>query len=372
MSTIGRNAARWASKPDRIHARTVPAFRMMLVAFAAVAAETVVCWLLLRGAFADVVMVYLLGVVVMALRCGRVASTFAALLSIGAVDFFFTDPTFSFAVADPRRVLTLIVFLVVATVIADLTERVRLAAVAAKEREIEVRNERLRSALLSSVSHDLHTPLSVVLGAASALLDREGQLPADRRREYLVTIADEAARLSRLVRHLVDATALESGAVRARKEWMLLEEVVGVALTRVERALDARHVQVQIEPDASMITADATLLEQVFLNLLENAAKHTPPQTPVAISARRVDEGVEVAVSDWGHGVPRGLEERIFEKFERAERSRGGMGLGLTICRGIVAAHGGRMWCENAVGGGASFRFVLPRGEVPQLADAEE
>lgn len=153
---------------------------------------------------------------------------------------------------------------------------------------------------------------------------------------------------------------------------MLLDEIVGVALDRVERALGTRPVEVRIEPDASMVAVDATLLEQVFLNLLENAAKHTPPRTPVAISARRVEEGVEVAVSDSGHGVPRGLEERIFEKFERAERSRGGMGLGLTICRGIVAAHGGRMWCENAEGGGASFRFVLPRGELPQLADAEE
>jgi two-component system sensor histidine kinase KdpD len=345
---------------------------MMLVAVAAVSVETAASWLLLRGALADVMMVYLLGIVVMALRCGRVASTFAALLSAGAIDFFFTQPYYSLEIADPRLILTLIVFLIVAYVIADLTERVRAAAVAAAEREIEVRNERLRSALLSSVSHDLHTPLSVVVGAASALLEREGQLPADRRREYLVTIADETARLSRLVRHLVDATALESGAVRARKEWMLLEEIVGVALSRVERALDARPVEVRIDPDASVITADATLLEQVFLNLLENAAKHTPPRTPVAISARRVDEGVEVAVSDSGEGVPLGLEERIFEKFERAERSRGGMGLGLTICRGIVAAHGGRMWCEKAEGGGATFRFVLPRGELPQLAEAEE
>jgi two-component system sensor histidine kinase KdpD len=345
---------------------------MMLVAVASVAVETVVCWLLLRGALADVVMVYLLGIVVMALRCGRVASTLAAVLSVVAIDYFFTEPYYSLEIADPRLVLTLIVFLVVAYVIADLTERIRLAADAAREREIEVRNERLRSVLLSSVSHDLHTPLSVVLGAASALIEREGQLPPERRREYLVTIADEAARLSRLVRHLVDATALESGAVRARKEWMLLEEIVGVALTRVERALDARPVEVRIDPEASVITADATLLEQVFLNLLENAAKHTPPRTPVAISARRVEDGVEVAVSDSGHGVPRGLEERIFEKFERAERSRGGMGLGLTICRGIVAAHGGRMWCESAEGGGATFRFVLPRGELPELADAEE
>jgi two-component system sensor histidine kinase KdpD len=254
-------------------------------------------------------------------------------------------------------------------VIGDLTARVRRAASTAQAHALEARSERMRSALLGSVSHDLRTPLGVLLNTASTLLEREAELTPDRRRVHLLTIIGEAARLSRLVEHLMDATCLESGGVRIRKEWLPLEEVVGVALRRLDDSLCARRVQVRIDADASLVAADATLLEQVFLNLLENAAKYTPPRSPLAISARRVHNGVEVAVADSGEGVPRGLEERIFDKFERVVRSVSGMGLGLTICRGIVDAHGGRIWCESTEGGGATFRFVLPRGEVPAFAE---
>jgi two-component system sensor histidine kinase KdpD len=334
-----------------------------------VAMETCACWLLLRGALQDVVMVYLLGVTIAALRLGRFASMVTAVLSVAAFDFFFTAPYFTFAVDDRRLLLTFVVFLVVAYVIADLSERLRRATAVAHEHELEARNERMRSVLLSSLSHDLKTPLAAVLGAASALLDRDDDVPVERRREYLATIADETSRISRLVRRLYYATSLEWGEVRVRREWLPLEEVVGVALSRLNGALARRPVDVRIDSDASLVSADATLLEQVFLNLLENAAKHTPASTPLAISARRVEGGVEVAVTDSGGGVPRGMEERVFEKFLRAARSSGGMGLGLAICRGIVDAHGGRIWCENCESGGASFRFVLPRSDVPQLAE---
>jgi two-component system sensor histidine kinase KdpD len=343
---------------------------MILASFAGVSLETLLCHFLLRGAVQDLVIVYLLGVVVAALWGGRVAGIATALLSVAVIDYFFTAPYYSFVVADRRTVLTLVVFLVVAYVISDLTERVRRARAEAHAREVEAFNEHIRSSLLSSVSHDLRGPLAVMINATSALLDREAELAEEARRDYLMAIADEAARLSRLVRHLIDATSLESGPVRVRKEWTLLEEVVGVALSRMGDTLAARAVDVRIDPDASMVPVDGTLLQQVFLNLLENAVKHTPPRTSVAIVARPVDEGVEVAVADSGAGVPRGLEERIFEKFERAVNS-GGMGLGLAICRGIVAAHGGRIWCESAEGAGATFRFVLPRGKLPELA-AEE
>jgi two-component system sensor histidine kinase KdpD len=342
---------------------------MTFVSVLGVALETCVCWLLLRGALQDVVMVYLLGVTVAALRLGRIESMLTAVLSVAAFDFFFTAPYFTLAVDDRRLLLTFFVFLVVAYVIADLSERVRRATAFAQQRELEAHNERIRSVLLSSLSHDLKTPLAVVIAAASALLDREEDLPIECRREHLVTIADETSRISRIVRHLFYATSLESGGVRVRREWLPLEEVVGAALTRLDGSVGPRPVEVRIDSDASLVSADATLLEQVFLNLIENAAKHTPAATPVAISARRVDAGVEIAVTDYGEGVPRGMEERVFEKFLRATHSSRGMGLGLAICRGIVAAHGGRIWCENAEGGGASFRFVLPRDELPQCAE---
>jgi two-component system sensor histidine kinase KdpD len=119
---------------------------------------------------------------------------------------------------------------------------------------------------------------------------------------------------------------------------------------------------VQIDEDAGIVSADATLTEQVILNLLENAIKYTPPTSPVEITARRKAGDVLVTVADRGPGVPPGQEEQIFEKFHRGSTTTPGMGLGLTICRGILMAHGGRIWCENRKGGGASFTFVLPRG----------
>ena len=350
--------------------RRLATVRALLVVLLGVSLETCACWLLLRDALQDVVMVYLLGVVVAALWIGRITSIATAALSLAAVDFFFTAPYFSFAVQDRRLVLTFLVFLAVAWVVGDLTERVRRATATAQARELEAYNERVRNALLSSVSHDLRTPLAVLLTTASTLLDGEQQLTVEARRAHLRTMVAEVTRMSRLIQHLIDVTCLESGGVRVRKEWLPLEEVVGVALRRLTDSLGAHPIEVRIDPDASLVSADAMLLEQVFLNLLENAAKYTPPRTPVAISARRVENGVEVAVADSGQGVPQGLEERIFGKFERAARSVGGMGLGLTICRGIVDAHGGRIWCENAAAGGATFRFVLPRGELPELAES--
>jgi two-component system sensor histidine kinase KdpD len=343
--------------------------RGVLAVLVGVALETASCWLFLRDAIQDIVMVYLFGVVAAALRFGRVTSIATAVLSVAAIDFFFTTPTFSFAVDNPRLVLTFFVFLAIAYVIGDLTERVRRATANAQASALEARSERMRSALLSSVSHDLRTPLAVLHSTASMLLDREEELTAERRRIHLRTILDEAAHLSRLVQHLVDATNLESGGVRVRKEWLPLEEIVGVALHRLNDLLGSRLVHVRIDPDASLVPADAALLEQVFLNLLENAAKYTRSGTPLAISARRVENGVEVAIADSGDGVPLGFEDKIFEKFERMVRSVSGMGLGLTICRGIVDAHGGRIWCENTEGGGATFRFVLPRGDIPELIE---
>jgi two-component system sensor histidine kinase KdpD len=331
----------------------------LLAAVSMVALVTAIAWFSLRGGLADIVMLYLLGVVLVAIRFGYAPSLLASALSVAAFDYLFTVPYFSFAVNE-HFVLTLIIMLVVAVVISHLTESIRRSEAAARERERETQTERLRNAVLSSVSHDLRTPLAVVMGAATALIEGDDELPKARRREYLTTISDEASRLNRLVRNLLDMTTLEAGAMRARKEWHLIEEVVGVALNRLEEPLQSRPVKVNISAEASRAPFDASLVEQVFINLVENAIKHTPSDAGVEISARRVNEGVEVQVDDQGPGVPPGKEDEIFEKFHRDSTAGAGMGIGLTICRGIVATHGGRIWCENRSTGGASFHFVLP------------
>jgi two-component system sensor histidine kinase KdpD len=231
--------------------------------------------------------------------------------------------------------------------------------------------EQMRSSLLSSVSHDLRTPLAVVTGAASTLL--EDTIDASTRRELTETILQEAQRLNRLVRNLLDMTRLEAGALRVNKEWQPLEEVVGSALNRMEDALSGRHVRIELAPDLPLVPLDAVLIEQVLVNLLENAVKYTPPGSPLEVGASTRPGGVEVVVADHGPGIPPGEEKRIFDKFYRVNAaSGGGVGLGLAICRGIVMAHGGQLFVQNRAGGGAIFRFQLPvEGQAPTLEPPE-
>jgi two-component system sensor histidine kinase KdpD len=222
--------------------------------------------------------------------------------------------------------------------------------------------ERLRGSLLASMSHDLRTPIAVVKGAASSLLDETAALPAGERRDLLETIRDEAERLHTIVRDLLDLSRIESGALVVGKEWCPLEDVVGSALARLDATLAGRDVRVKLPEPLLLVPVDPVLMEQVLTNLLENAAKYTPPGTPLDIEASVGEEGVTVEVSDRGPGIPVDELERVFAKFHRlpGDERVPGSGLGLAICRAIVTAHGGRIWAENREGGGARFRFVLP------------
>ncbi len=247
-----------------------------------------------------------------------------------------------------------------AGLVGSALERAQLAEEARRAR-LRSETEQLRNALLSSVSHDLRTPLAVVTGAASALLEPGGPKDEASRRELLSTIHDEALRLNRLVRNLLDMTRLEAGALKVNKEPQPLEEVVGAALTRMEDRLRGREVKTDLRADLPEVPIDSALIEQVLINLLENATKYTPPGTAIEVAAHDNGPVVEVTVADHGPGVPAEEAERVFDKFyRRREGEGGGAGLGLTICRGIVAAHGGRIWVDERPGGGARFHFSLP------------
>jgi two-component system, OmpR family, sensor histidine kinase KdpD len=249
-------------------------------------------------------------------------------------------------------------------------ERARLADEAQQAR-VAVEAERLRSTLLSSVSHDLRTPLATITGAASSLL-QDASLGDGSRRELQEAIYEEAVRLNRLVTNLLDMTRLESGSLQLNRDWHSVEELVGSALARLEPGLKDRAVRVTIPADLPLVPVDGVLVEQALVNLLENAVKYAGNDAAIDVTARVLDGAVEVEVADEGPGLPAGAEERVFEKFYRAESAPRGFGLGLPICRAIATAHGGRIRAERREPRGARFRLTLPLGEAPPPAREDD
>jgi two-component system sensor histidine kinase KdpD len=247
-------------------------------------------------------------------------------------------------------------------------ERQRLAEQGERAR-VEVEAERLRTALLSSLSHDLRTPLAGIEGAATSLLEGTTTIPAEVERELLDGIVSESRRMTRLVTNLLDMIRVETGALALEKSWQPLEEPLGVALLRMEERLRGHPVSTRLPTDLPLVPVDELLLEHVFLNLLENAARHTPPGTPIDVSATDHPGHVLVEVADRGPGIAAEDRERIFDRFYRGRKDRedggAGSGLGLTICRGIVTAHGGRIWVDPREGGGTCVRFTLPLSGAP-------
>jgi two-component system, OmpR family, sensor histidine kinase KdpD len=235
----------------------------------------------------------------------------------------------------------------------------------AHEAQLQVQAEQLRSSLLSSVSHDLRTPLAAIAGASSSLLDSATTQDDKTRQELLQSIVDESNRLARLVDNLLDMTRLESGIVPLNKQWHVLEELVGSARSRLRKELEHHSVHVEIPIDYPLLQLDGLLMEQVLVNLLENAARYTPAGTQIDICARREGTYAEIRVTDNGAGLPTGSEARVFDKFFRGSTTptadgRRGAGLGLAICRGIIQTHGGNIIARNRPGGGAEFVISLP------------
>jgi two-component system, OmpR family, sensor histidine kinase KdpD len=246
-------------------------------------------------------------------------------------------------------------------------ERARLAE-EAQEAEVRVEAERLRSSLLSSVSHDLRTPLTTITGAANVLLSADSPADAGTRRELLESVRDEADRLNRLVHNLLEMTRLESGSLQLHRDWHPAEEIVGAAIRRLGRRVAGRRLDVSLAPDLPLVLMDDVLVEQVLINLLDNALKYTPAGSAIRIAATASADRITFEVADHGPGLPPGEEERVFEKFYRGPAtSERGAGLGLAISKGIVQAHGGRVWAHNLPEGGVAFFFTLPMTEAPPV-----
>lgn len=345
--------------------------------------------------------VYFLAVLGAGALLGRGPAVLAAALSFLAFDFFFVHPLHTFTVADPEEWQALLLFLVAALVTGQLTAQLRDRAEAARQREREAlayyevrdrlqqervrgevlrRTDQLRAALLSAVSHDFRTPLAAIKAAAGTLAAPDGDVDLDdeTRRASAAQIEREADRLNRLVENLLDLSRIESGALKLDRQWYPLRELVEDAAARLAAPLARHAVRVDVPDDLPPVPLDYLLIEQVLTNLLENAAKYSPPSTTIRVVADLApgdgtDGGeVRVRVQDEGPGLPPGEAARVFAPFYRVSRvtdgvgdgpaaeTPGGAGYGLAVCAGFISAHGGRIWAERGAGTGAAFIFTLP------------
>lgn len=260
------------------------------------------------------------------------------------------------------------------SLIAVAVNRVRLSEQARQAYRLE-ESERLWMALFNSLSHDLRTPLSSVTGAVTSLLEGGDVFDDSARRELLLTIKTEAARLNRLVGNLFDMARVKSGRLQLHKEWCNIEEIIGVAVSRVEDQARNRPLEVTVEQDLPLVHADLALLEQAVVNLLDNALKYSAPGSAVRVAARRTGQSLVVSVTDQGSGIPPADLDRVFEQFYRGKNPGQvrGTGLGLTICKAVVEAHGGTIGVQSEQGKGTTFSFALPLTAVaPQSRPISE
>jgi len=313
----------------------------------------------------NIAMVYLLGVVLVALYGGRGAVVAASILNIAAYNFFFVPPRGTFHVDDPQYLVTFVMMLAVGLIVSWLTETVRARAQSQADLAIQAETERIRNALLSSISHDLRTPLAVISGASSTLAQGGERMAADERRALAQSIFRESQEMSELVAKVLQMTRLESGGLTLERDWCSIGEIAASVLRRLKPRLADHLVMVDLPTDLPLARVDGALIEQALGNLLENAARHTPARTLIRLRAH-VDGGeMVISVEDFGPGLPEGDLERLFEKFHPGRR--GGVGLGLAICRAIVALHGGRIWAERLPGVGTAFRFSLKVESPPEM-----
>src|SRR5437588_2491394 len=253
---------------------------------------------------------------------------------------------------------------------ASVIERARLRR-ESLQIELLKRTDALRAALLSSVSHDLRTPLSSIKAAASSLLQEDVQWDEEARRSFALAIEHEADRLNRLVGNLLDMSRIEGGALKPEKEWYPVDELIHDVLDHMQPVLQGRTVQTHLPDDLPPVELDYLQMDQVLTNLIENAVRYTPPTSPIEVSVQIDGEWMVMSVADGGSGIPLADKERIFDKFYRVLGSQRsgttGSGLGLAVCKGLVEEHGGHIWVENREGGGAIFRFTLPLGKAEEI-----
>jgi two-component system sensor histidine kinase KdpD len=349
-----------------------------------------------------VALAFLLIVVFLATAWGPKPAIVASLLGVACFNFFFLPPLHTFTIADPENWIALFAFLITAITVGQLSAHAKRRAEEANtaRRESEAlynelqdtfeqasqtkalkQSERLKSALLDAVTHDLRTPLASIKASVTTLLDEqsasadhdaESRLDEAERQEMLEVIDEECDRLNRFIGGLIELARIEAGEMHLRRRWGAVDEIISTALARAEPLTHGRKVTLDIEAELPVVRVDEQAVSEVVYTLIDNAVKYSPPEMPIEIAAKRSGEGyVEMFVEDRGTGIPPHLRQRVFDKFFRATRDGdvstnqpSGTGMGLAIAKGIIEAHNGRIWIESGAGGiGTRVLFTLPIGD---------
>ena len=349
-----------------------------------------------------VALAFLLVVLFVALFWGSRPALLASVLGMFCFNFFFLPPLHTLTIAHGENWVALIVFFTTALAVGQLSARAKKRAEEAESRKREVeslyaqlqvafereseaeaikRSERLKSALLDAVTHDLRTPLTAIKASITTLIDEARgqtaesqpvQLDAESRFDMLEVIDQESDRLNRFITDLIDLARIEAGELRLRRRWGAVDEIISIALRRAKSLTTNHHVKIAAEKELPVVRVDANAVSEVVYTLIDNAAKYSPPGSSIVIYARRGPDGmVTMAVEDEGTGIDRDMRERVFDKFFRATRDGdvathqpAGTGMGLAIAKGIVEAHEGKIWIESGRNGkGTRVVFTLPIGD---------
>ena len=341
-------------------------------------------------------LVYLLAVLFIALFWGSGPALVASVAAVLCFNFFFLPPFYTLHISHPENWIALFAFFTTALAVGQLSAREKRRAEEAQrgEREIErlykelqaaferasqaealKQSEKLKSALLDAVTHDLRTPLTSIKASITTLIDEarvaDFALDKESRLEMLEVIDEESDRLNRFISGLIELARIDAGELQLRRQWGVIDEIVSTALARARPLTQDHKVEVQIEKELPAVRVDERAVSEVVYTLIDNAAKYSPRGSTIKITARVSDSMIEMAVEDQGPGVPAALRERVFDKFFRATRDGdvsthqpSGTGMGLAIAKGIVEAHGGRIWIDEGRGGkGTRINFTVPIGD---------
>jgi len=343
--------------------RTFAPLKEYVIAILGVALLTIACWALTSfTGYAAISLIFLLGVLLAGMILSRGPVLLVAALSAISWNFLFIPPRFTLHIAKLEDALTFATYFIIALTVGSLTAQLKAREHLAAQVQLAKNSERLRKTLLDCVSHELKTPLAAI-GAASQELLRS--LPDN---ELAREIQDGSHRLNRVVNNLLDMNRLESGVIRPKCEWCDVRELLQSAIEVERESINGRDVRLDVPENIPLAFVDHTLIEQAVAKLLANAGSHTPLRLPIEIDAEYRNGELLISVSDRGPGLPNESIERAFEKFYRGDgRKTGGLGLGLSIARGFIEAHGGKLIAENRDGGGARFLLTLP----VRVADAK-